>query len=123
MKTSVKMLSAGLIALGIMLGGSQGVRAADLDPATIAAAKTPADHEAIAKAYEEQAASFESQAEMHKNISKTYGQPGGKPWMESQVKHCDKVAADLRAAAREERALAAEHHKMAKTVGGASAEQ
>jgi hypothetical protein len=84
------------------------------DPAKIAAAKTPADHEAIAKSYEDEAASLEKMAEMHKNLGDTYAQPGGKPWQAAQAKHCRSVASELAAAAKNERALAAEHHKLAK---------
>jgi hypothetical protein len=37
-----------------------------------------------------------------------------KPWQAGQAKHCDSVASSLKAAAAEDRALAAEHHKLAK---------
>ncbi len=113
MKRSVMMLSAGIVAFGLS-GGIIPATAAVPDPAAIAAAKTPADHEAIAKAYEEEAASLEKLAAMHKNLGDTYGQPGGKPWQAAQSKHCRSVATELEAAAKNERALAAEHHKMAK---------
>ncbi len=86
------------------------------DAATIAAAKTPGDHEAIAKAYEEEAASLDKMAARHKDLGQTYGQPGGKPWQGAQSKHCDRVATELAAAANDERALAAEHRKRAKGV-------
>lgn len=116
MKRSVIMLSVGIAALGlssVMLPASADVP----DPATIQAAKTPADHEAIAKAYEAEAASLEKMAAMHKNLGETYGQAGGKPWQSAQAKHCNSVAAELAAAAKEERALAAEHKKMATAQG------
>ena len=113
MKTRTALLSAAVMATGLMAGAAN-VRAADLDPATIAAAKTPAQHEAIAKAFEDEAAKLEREADKHKDVSQTYAQPGGKPWMKGQVKHCDAVVKDLKAAASEDRALAAEHHKMAK---------
>jgi hypothetical protein len=54
---------------------------------------------------------------MHKNLGETYAQPGGKPWQAGQAKHCKSVASDLAAAAKEERALAAEHHKMGTAPG------
>src|SRR6266702_6628389 len=113
MKRSVMMLSASLAALGLSCGALT-ASAAVPDPATVAAAKTPADHEAIAKAYEKEATSLEKMAAMHKNLGETYGQPGGKPWQAAQAKHCDSVATSLKAAAQEERALAAEHRNMAK---------
>jgi len=111
MKPSILMLS--IIALGLSLGtlsATAGVPTA----AQISAAKTPADHEALAKAYESEAKSLEKLAARHKDLGQTYGTPGGKPWQAGQAKHCDSVASDLEAAAKEERALAEEHHKMAK---------
>lgn len=116
MKRSVMMLSAGIAALGIS-GGILPAGAAVPDPATITSAKSPADHDAIAKAYEDEAASLEKMAEMHKNLGDTYAQPGGKPWQAAQAKHCRSVATELAAAAKNERALAAEHRKMAKGAG------
>jgi hypothetical protein len=53
-------------------------------------------------------------AARHKDLGQTYGQPGGKPWQAAQANHCKGVASDLEAAAKEERALADEHRKMAK---------
>jgi hypothetical protein len=116
MKPLVMMMSASLVALALS-GGAWAAGSTALDPAKIEAAKTPAEHEAIAKAYEAEALSIEKMAEMHKNLAETYGQPGGKPWQAKQAKHCDSVAASLKTAAQEERALAAEHHKMAKEAG------
>ncbi len=113
MNRSVVMLSIG-VAVFALSGGVLPASAVVPDAATIAAAKTPADHEAIAKAYEEEAASLEKLAARHKDLGQTYGQPGGKPWQAAQAKHCDSVATELAAAAKNERALAAEHRKMAK---------
>ena len=112
MKRSVMMLSAGIAAFGLS-GGILPASAGVPDPATISAAKTPADHEAIAKAYEEEAASLDKLAARHKDLGETYSQPGGKPWQAGQSKHCNSVAAELAEAAKNERALAAEHRKMA----------
>lgn len=115
MKRAVAMLSASITAVGV----SCGIPAiADVpNPATIAAAKSPSDHEAIAKAYEDEATSLEKLAAMHKNLGDTYAQPGGKPSQIGPAKHCKSVASELAAAAKEERALAAEHRKMAKASG------
>jgi len=113
MKRLVMMLSVGLAAFGLS-GGILTATADVPDPATISAAKTPADHEAIAQAYDEEAASLEKLAARHKDLGETYGQPGGKPWQPAMSKHCSSVATDLAAAAKNERALAAEHRKMAK---------
>jgi hypothetical protein len=110
------MLSASLAALALA-GGAWAGDAHKLDPAWVGAAKTAADHEAIAKAYDAEALGFEKKAAMHKNLAETYGAPGGKPWQASQAKHCDSVTASLTTAAQEDRALAAEHRKMASGTG------
>lgn len=116
MKRSVVMLSMALATLGLSCS-AWAAQAGPLDPATVAAAKTPAQHEAIAKAYEAEAAELEKKAKSHKNLAQTYAQPGGKPWQSAQAKHCENVAASLKAAAEEDRAMAAEHRKMATTAG------
>jgi hypothetical protein len=116
MNKSVAMLSVGIIVVGL----SCGIQAnADVpDPVTITAAKTPADHEAIAKSYESEAASLEKMAALHRSLGETYTtQGGGKMWHAAQAKHCDKIGSELAAAAKEERSLAAEHRKMAAAAG------
>src|SRR5689334_3563697 len=112
MKRSSVML--GTVCLGLAVA----VLAAPPEAVTITAARTAADHEAIAQAYESEAASLEKMAAMHKNLGDTYAsQAGGKALHVGQAKHCQSVAQDLAAAAKEERALAAEHHSMAKSAG------
>jgi len=111
------MLSVGIAAVGVTVGAAL-ASAAVPDPAAVAAAKTAADHEAIAKGYEDEAASLEKMAATHKGLGETYSsQAGGKALQAAQAKHCDSVAAKLEAAAKDERALAAEHHMMGKTAG------
>jgi len=116
MKRSVMKLSAGIAVMGLA-GSISPAIAAVPDPATISAAKTPADHEAIAKAYEDEAASLEKLAARHKDLGDTYGAPGGKPSLIGPAKHCKTVATELAVAAKNERALAAEHRNMAKSSG------
>ena len=116
MKPFAMILSTSLAAFALS-GGVWAAGNAALDPAKIMAAKTPADHEAIAKAYEAEASKFEKTAEMHKNLAETYGQAGLKAQQAAQSKHCASVATSLTTAAQEERALAAAHHKMAKEAG------
>src|SRR5262245_14522887 len=112
MRRSITILS--ITALGLSLG-TLSATAAVPTPAAIAAAKTPAEHEAIAKAYESEARALEKMAAKHKDLGQTYGsQAGGKALQAGQARHCDSVATDLESAAKEERALAEEHHKMAR---------
>lgn len=88
-----------------------------LDPANIAAAKTAAQHEAIAKAYEAEAATFEKRAASHASLAKTYSVPGTKPVNTEMAKHCSKLSEELQAAAADSRALAAEHRRLAVEAG------
>jgi uncharacterized membrane protein (DUF2068 family) len=82
-------------------------------PAQIAAAKSPADHESIARAYEAEAASYDKKVELHKAMQKSYGVLKS---MQSTGAHCDKLATNFESAAQEYRALAAEHRAMAKNI-------
>ncbi len=116
MKPLVLMLSVSLAALALA-GGAWAGEARKLEPAWVGAAKTAADHEAIAKAYEAEALGFEKKAKMHENLAQTYGAPGLKAPQAAQAKHCESVAASLKTAAQEDRALATEHRKMAKEAG------
>ena len=91
---------------------------ADVTDAQIAAAKTPAEHEAIAKAYDADAAAADAKAKEHEEMAKAYRSAGG-PKMEtnSMVHHCDGLVKEYKAAAADYRALAAEHRKMAAEAG------
>ena len=113
MRPSILLLSAVVAAAGLF-GMPGAIAAPPLDPAAIKTAKTPADHEAIAKAYQEEAANLEKEAAWHEELAENYAVPGGEAWMAGQAKHCDAVVRDLKAAAREDRRLAAAHLKMAK---------
>jgi hypothetical protein len=72
-----------------------------------AAADDPA---AMAQTYEKQAAELRAKAEKHENMAKAHrgGAGSSKMHHESVAKHCDKIAANLRSAADESAALAAE---------------
>jgi hypothetical protein len=114
MKSLVKMLSAGAVAL--MLSG--GAWAANEDPvsaAQIEAAKTPADHEAIAAAYDREAARFDELAAKHVSMAKAYRTAAAtnKGMRAAPMKmHCDKLVETYKTAAEENRQMAAEHRKM-----------
>ena len=112
MKRLSAVISAGVVGLA-MSGGTWAASGAGVTPAQIIAAKSAADHEAIAKAYEDEAASLDSKAETHAEMGKTY-RVGVKPAYIGQAKHCAALTKDFKAAAAETRALAVEHHKMAK---------
>ena len=114
MKHLVSLLSAGVVALLL----SSGAWASDehhVDAAQIAAAKTPADHEAIAKAYDTEAAEADKKAAAHESMAKTY-QLGGTPKgsQTAMAGHCERLVKQYRAIAEETRLLAASHRPMAK---------
>ncbi len=83
-------------------------------PAQIAAARTPADHEAIAKAYEAEAASYDKKIELHKAMEKTYEFVNRVNL--AVARHCDRLVTNFESTAQEYRAMAAEHRTMAKTA-------
>lgn len=114
MKSQKNLLAAAAAVLALCLA-SPLPAAADVTEAQIAAARTPADHEAIAKAYDADAASAEAKAREHEAMAKTYRSAGGqKSYTNSMVRHCDRLVKEYTEAAADYRALAAEHRGMAK---------
>lgn len=114
MKRLVMMLSAGTVAL--MLSSGAWASAVELvDSAQIAAAKTPADHEAIAKSYDAEAIAADAKASSHEAMARTY-RTGGAPKgsRTSIARHCERLVKQYRAVAKENRLLAAAHRQMAK---------
>ena len=112
MKRLIAVVTAGVVVLAIS-GIAWAASGAGVTPAQITAAKTAADHEAIAKAYEEAAVSLGSKVATHEAMGTTYNL-GVKPAYIGLSKHCEALEQDFKAAAAETRALAVEHHKMAK---------
>lgn len=88
---------------------------ANLDQ-SIANAKTPSDHEAIAAFYDNEAAQAADYAKLHHSTHKAYETFKMKPT--GMADHCDQLAKSYQRAADEAKALAADHRKMAKEAGG-----
>jgi hypothetical protein len=109
------MLTAGavLLSLPARRAGAQ----ADLG-AKIAAAKTAADHEAIAAEFEQEGKDLEAKAALHADMAKHYGMEQyahqRKP---SLKKHCDDLSASLKKAAGQAKEMAKLHHELAKKAG------
>ena len=106
--------SLGIVVLGLTL--STGVSAAEavVTPEQIAAAKTPADHEAIAVAYDQEADKLEAKAKEHEAMAEAYSKRGPtKSRSSSMHAHCAKLAKQYSEAAAENRSLAKEHRSMA----------
>ena len=82
-------------------------------------AKTPADHEALAKHYDELAAQATKEAAEHRAMGAAYkGMPatssGKGSGLSAMPQHCDNLAKNFEAEASEYKAMAAAHRQMAK---------
>jgi hypothetical protein len=94
---------------GIGKGLFLGMIAAAMISAAAYAADAPADDPAaLAATYEKQAVELRASADRHENMAKMHmgGAGSSKVNHESIVRHCDKIAENLRAAAQESDALA-----------------
>lgn len=115
------MLATSVAVIGLFLSSSTLVVAApasEVTPAQIAAARTAADHEAIAASYDAEALAADKQAESHEMMAGTYrGTTLPKRHADSIVSHCERLVSEYRAAAKEYRSMAAEHRAMAKAAG------
>ena len=108
------VMGASILALALL--APVGAAVADaVDFAQISSARTHADHEAIAKAYEDEAADLSSKAAMHTKMSASYRATGAmtKGPYSGLATHCEALAKELNAAAKQSRELAAAHHKLA----------
>lgn len=85
------------------------VAAAILGSAVYAADPASDDPAMMASTYEKQAADLRASADKHENMAKVHkgGAGSSKVNHESIVRHCEKIAQNLRAAAQESEALAA----------------
>jgi len=83
----------------------------------IATAKTPADHEAIAKHFDAEAAEAKERAEAHKKMGTDYKSLGGAVVSKWHLDtHCESLAKSAAAEAKEYQALAEAHREMAKAA-------
>lgn len=90
--------------------------AANVDmTAQIAAAKTAADHEAIADAYDKEAAAAEERATAHDKMAASY-KGLGKTGQFHADQHCAAIAKRERETAKDLKELAAEHRAAAKAA-------
>jgi hypothetical protein len=84
--------------------------AADVDPAAIGTASTPAQHQQLAKQYRELAEASRTHAKHHRSMAASYA-PG--KW-DQMRKHCEKLVESFDTQATEYDALAAAHEAAAK---------
>jgi hypothetical protein len=119
MKRLTMLLAAVLLLLAaaaslptVRAGAQQAVVTDDNLDQMITSAKTPADHDAIAVFYEQQAADAKKKAELHRNTADTYrklkiSKPVGMAEM------CDQIAAMWDKIAADNSRLAKAHREMA----------
>ena len=121
MKRVIMLLAAGLM---LLAAASLPVMRAAAQPAAvtednldqmIASAKAPADHEAIAAFYEQQAADAKKKAALHRSTAETYRKlKMGKPVDMAHM--CDGIAAMWDKIATDNLKLAKAHEHMAKAA-------
>jgi hypothetical protein len=113
------LISAGLVFLMasslpiIKAGAQQAVVTNDNLDQMITSAKTPADHDAIAAFYEQQAADAKDKANIHRKTADTYRRLN-LPKPVGMAEMCDGIAAMWDKIAADYSKLADSHHKMAK---------
>lgn len=116
MKRFIATLSAGLVAV-TLASGAWAAGESPVTPAQIEAAKTPADFEAIAKGYDQEAARLDAMAAEHEQMAKAYqamavGKKGGNP--SQMAAHCKRLVDKYKSAAEVNREMAAAQRQMAK---------
>ena len=121
MKRLTILLAAVLVLLAaaslptIRAGAQPAVVTEDNLDQMIASAKAPADHEAIAAFYEQQAADAKKKAELHRSTAETYRKLKlSKPVDMAHM--CDGIAAMWDKIATDDLKLAKAHHHMAKAA-------
>jgi hypothetical protein len=111
-----RMVLASLLAAMVALPAFQ-ARAADCSDleAKIAAAKTAADHEAIAACYDEMAKDAQAKADEHKQMGASYRKAGGPAAGKMNLaQHCDSFVKTFTNEAKMYEQMAAAHRQMAK---------
>lgn len=104
--------------LAVALASTMQARAADCDGlnAKIGAAKTAADHEAIATCYEDMAKDARAKVAEHEKMAKAYSMSGvGNQATKTHFhQHCEALIRSYQAEAKEYDALAKQHQDLAK---------
>jgi hypothetical protein len=104
-------LSVGLAALLLTAGCAEHPLLNNPSAATIDAAETPAEHEAVAKSYEDEARRLSKEADTHQELANLYKPTSRNAGMGV---HCAALEKEYRAASRENLELAAIQHELAK---------
>ena len=89
---------------------------APASPTSVEAAKTPADHEALAQQYEADAKANLAKAAEHKRMASGYKNLGGKGGAQHFTGPCDKLVKAYQDAAAQSADLAKLHHQFAEQL-------
>lgn len=106
------MMASGVVA-GLLMVSALAIAGQDM-AAQIAAAKTAADHEAIAAEYDKEAAAAEANAAQRDAMGKSY--TGALKEKTHLDEHCRVIANNYRPSAKEAKELAAAHRSAAKSA-------
>jgi hypothetical protein len=118
MKPFSKTLVASMLALAFAFAGAPALAGPTAD--AVEKAQTPADHEAIAKTYDEEAKALRAKANDHRQMARRYSRPAsfkGSRVGGAMEGHCKKLASNYDETAESAEALAADHREMAKEAG------
>lgn len=114
MKAWTNFITAAAL-VGALVVACPAVRAADMpSEEAIRSAKTAADHEGLAAAFESEAKSPREQAKRHREMRASYDKPPG--YLKHKLgfdQHCTAIVASLERAANEADSLAKIHRQMA----------
>lgn len=113
---SSRRLVALLLLIGIGLSGCAGITTTPSPgiQQQIEAARTPADHEALASYYAKESATARTKANDHRSMGRAYlASPVGGRGSGSMPAHCRAAAASYDGLASQFDAMAAEHRQMA----------
>ena len=113
MDTSSAVIAA--LGCGLALSGPVIAGASEVIGQQIEATRTAAEHEVIAKAYEDKAARFDARVKVHADMVRLYmlGELEDTPGAISMREHCDRLAKSYGDAAAAARQMAAGHRAMA----------
>jgi hypothetical protein len=128
MKPVLRVLTIAVLGLAFVVGSTKTVAgqaksSSDLLTARqvadlIANAKTPSDHMKLSRHYAALAKKYDAEVADHEIVAKAYrsspnASESKRPGAPDTAVHCDRLADDARAAAKEARELAAAHEHMA----------
>ena len=105
-----------LLLLGALATAAATPAVPSLDPVTVTAARTKADHEAIAAAYEAEAVAAETKAKLHRDMGNAYSQlaAGTRPaGYRDMIGHCAHLEKTFGEVAKMNRQMADQHRQIA----------